>query len=109
MRAKSTCNIKYSTQFQLHLVSTYFILFLGTRQVFNLAPFTRKDLQLRSLRHRLEDLQQMKTLYPDIGKETVLSLLPQDTTPLGVPMWQSEKGGYIRAEVRTQLVQIDLG
>ncbi|KAL4228952.1 Signal transducer and activator of transcription 5B [Mactra antiquata] len=45
----------------------------GDRQVWNLAPFTIKDFQIRGLADRVKDLSSLVTLYPDIPKDQAFS------------------------------------
>ncbi|KAL3836539.1 hypothetical protein ACJMK2_021963 [Sinanodonta woodiana] len=45
----------------------------GERQAWNLAPFTSKDFNIRSLADRIKDLQTLLYLYPDIPKAKAFS------------------------------------
>lgn len=38
-------------------------------RVLMLAPFTQKDLEIRSLTDRIQDLNELTTLYPDVPKD----------------------------------------
>uniref|UniRef100_V9KH47 Signal transducer and activator of transcription n=1 Tax=Callorhinchus milii TaxID=7868 RepID=V9KH47_CALMI len=65
----------------------------GGRQVYNVQPFTTKDLTIRSLGDRVRDIEQLLCLYPNQAKDQVFSRFYTKET--------KGKDGYLHAGVKT--------
>lgn len=54
----------------MNLLSSFL---LGERQVWNLAPYGTKEINIRTLADRIKDLPQLTHLFPDIPKDQAFS------------------------------------
>jgi len=81
-------------------VSFINIYILTDQQVFSLAPFTGRDLATRSLSDRINDINHLHYLYPDIPKGTAFS---KYYTPVPDTQTTCPKGGYVKPILRTTI------
>lgn len=68
----------------------------GERQVWNLAPFTSKDFNIRGLADRVKDLQSLVFLYPDIPKGQAFA---KYYSPASEPVPSVTQGGYVKSQL----------
>lgn len=52
-----------------HLIFNLFLLLAGGQKVQNIQPFSKKDLEIRSLADRIRDINEILYLYPNVGKD----------------------------------------
>lgn len=68
--------------------------FPGVRQVWNLAPYGTKEINIRTLADRIKDLPQLTMLYPDIPKHKAFSKYYTTDT-----VEECYKEGYIKTHL----------
>jgi signal transducer and activator of transcription 5B len=70
------------------------------QKVLSVAPFTGKDLSTRSLADRINDIQHLHFLYPDVPKSKVFS---KYYTPLPDSLGPSSGKGYVKPILRIHI------
>ncbi|RUS70066.1 hypothetical protein EGW08_022172 [Elysia chlorotica] len=73
------------------------IAWTGETEVWNLAPFTAKDFQIRGIADRIKDLNSLVYLYPGKAKDSVFSKYYTSTTE------NVSSEGYIRPTLKTTI------
>lgn len=68
----------------------------GGQKIQNIQPFTKKDLEIRSLGDRIRDINHITHLYPEFPKHEVFKKFYSDPQP-------SPSGGYIPVSLHTKV------
>uniref|UniRef100_A0A3Q1K9W8 Signal transducer and activator of transcription n=1 Tax=Anabas testudineus TaxID=64144 RepID=A0A3Q1K9W8_ANATE len=70
----------------------------GGQKIQNIQPFTKRDLEIRSLGDRIRDISHITYLYPDFPKHEVFKKFYSGTEPQPSPV-----GGYIPVSLQTRV------
>ena len=75
-------------------------MYFSDQKIFSLSPFTGRDLATRSLADRINDINHLHYLYPEIPKSSAFS---KYYTPLPETQAACVKGGYVKPILRTTI------